>query len=50
MAELKPQLDRGQGLAVLDVRTQQEYAVGHVPGAVNIPLDGPVRRCALGTA
>ena len=40
MAELKPQLDRGQGLAVLDVRTQQEYAVGHVPGAVNIPLDG----------
>ena len=40
MAELKPQLDRGQGLAVLDVRTQQEYAVGHVPGAMNIPLDG----------
>ena len=40
MAELRPQLDRNQGLAVLDVRTQQEYNVGHVPGAINIPLDG----------
>lgn len=24
---------------VLDVRTRAEYASGHVPGAVNIPLD-----------
>ena len=22
---------------VLDVRTEQEYASGHIPGAVNIP-------------
>jgi rhodanese-related sulfurtransferase len=24
---------------VIDVRTPEEYAAGHVPGAVNVPLD-----------
>lgn len=28
-----------QGAPVVDVRSSQEYAAGHVPGAVNIPLD-----------
>ncbi|MDZ4064895.1 MAG: rhodanese-like domain-containing protein [Coriobacteriia bacterium] len=28
-----------EGVAVLDVRTAGEYAAGHVPGAVNIPID-----------
>lgn len=27
-----------QGALILDVRTPQEYAGGHVPGAVNLPL------------
>ncbi|MDV9193726.1 rhodanese-like domain-containing protein, partial [Streptomyces sp. SR27] len=27
------------GLTVVDVRTPGEYASGHVPGAVNVPLD-----------
>lgn len=27
------------GATVLDVRTEQEFAAGHVPGALNIPLD-----------
>lgn len=28
-----------QGAQVVDVRSAQEYAAGHVPDAVNIPLD-----------
>lgn len=28
-----------QGALVLDVRTPEEYATGHVPGAVNVPHD-----------
>ncbi len=28
-----------QSLFVLDVRTPEEYAAGHLPGAVNIPHD-----------
>jgi len=27
------------GTLVLDVRTPQEFAGGHVPGAVNVPID-----------
>lgn len=26
-------------VAIVDVRTQQEFAAGHIEGAVNIPLD-----------
>ena len=28
-----------EGARVVDVRTPQEFAAGHVPGAVNIPFD-----------
>ncbi|MDP2182544.1 MAG: rhodanese-like domain-containing protein [Actinomycetota bacterium] len=28
-----------EGVTVLDVRTAGEFAAGHVPGAVNIPID-----------
>src|SRR5690606_13736720 len=31
---------------VLDVRTHEEYVVGHVPGAVNIPHDQAAARIA----
>lgn len=31
---------RESGARVLDVRSPQEYARGHVPGAVNVPLEG----------
>lgn len=37
------------GARVVDVRTPEEYAMGHVPGAVNIPLSVlPVRLAELG--
>lgn len=35
--ELRAALERGTGLAVVDVREPFEYEYGHVPGAVNIP-------------
>lgn len=44
--ELKQKMQNGEELLVLDVRTEEEFAgsLGHVPGAVNIPLDMLDRR------
>lgn len=38
-AALKGDLDAGKVKLLVDVRTPEEYAGGHVPGAKNIPLD-----------
>ena len=38
-AELARRLAAGEELTVLDVRDPSEYAAGHVPGAMLIPLD-----------
>jgi ArsR family transcriptional regulator len=35
---------RKRGLVVLDVRPRDEYAAGHIPGALSIPLDELERR------
>jgi phage shock protein E len=35
-----------QGALLLDVRTQREFAAGHIPGAMNIPIDGLSARIA----
>lgn len=34
----------GQGVTLLDVREPGEFAQGHLPGAVNVPMGGLVSR------
>lgn len=36
--DLLAALEREQAPLVLDIRTHQEFRAGHVPGAVNVPL------------
>lgn len=31
--------ERRPSMAVVDVRSSEEFAAGHVPGAVNVPLE-----------
>lgn len=38
-AELNTRLSQGERFQMIDVRTPQEYAQGHVPGAMNLPMD-----------
>jgi len=38
-ADLHARRTRGDAPVVIDVRTRDEYAAGHVPGAVHIPFD-----------
>ncbi len=35
--EVKELLDVGETFPIVDVRTPEEYAEGHIPGAINIP-------------
>ena len=37
--EAKEIMDSSEGYIILDVRTQEEYAQGYIPGAVLFPLD-----------
>lgn len=37
-AQLEAMMGDGQPLVILDVRTVGEFAAGHLPGSVNIPL------------
>ena len=45
-ALLEHQSRHPEHLFVLDVRTPQEYAAGHVPGAVNVPQEQLASRLA----
>lgn len=36
--ELQARMDRGE-IVLLDVRPEEEYAAGHIPGAVSIPIE-----------
>ena len=38
-ADLASRIEAGDAPFILDVRSPEEYAGGHVPGAVNIPFD-----------
>jgi rhodanese-related sulfurtransferase len=35
---VKARLDAGEKVFILDVREESEFAAGHIPGAVNIPI------------
>ncbi|HUP94969.1 MAG TPA: rhodanese-like domain-containing protein [Burkholderiales bacterium] len=35
--DLKVAIENGQKVAVIDARSPQAYALGHIPGAINIP-------------
>ena len=37
--ELAARIEAGKPPIVLDVRTAEEYAAGHIPGAINLPHD-----------
>lgn len=39
VAELRARIDEGGTAVLLDVRPSDEYAAGHIPGALSIPID-----------
>jgi tRNA 2-selenouridine synthase len=43
-------LARPPGTPVIDVRTPDEFAMGHIPGALNVPLFSNEERAEIGTA
>ena len=45
-AELHARGESGEAPVVIDVRTPDEYASGHIPGAINIPFDQIAQRIA----
>lgn len=49
--DLKAMIDRGEEITVLDVRSPMEFKMGHVPGAINLPLgSAPANAPALDPA
>jgi rhodanese-related sulfurtransferase len=39
LQELRATLRSEENVGVLDVRSAAEFAIGHIPGAVNIPME-----------
>jgi rhodanese-related sulfurtransferase len=39
VAALTQRLEQGEAVQIIDVRSPGEYAAGHIPGAVNIPME-----------
>lgn len=46
---IKEFLEQGKEYAIIDVRTPAEFAQGHIPGAVNIPIFTDEERVIIGT-
>jgi rhodanese-related sulfurtransferase len=44
--ELNDRLARGERFQLMDVRSEREYAEGHVPGAMNLPMEQAEARLA----
>ncbi|SFD96815.1 Rhodanese-related sulfurtransferase [Paenibacillus catalpae] len=38
LEELRKRMDRGE-VVLIDVRPEEEYAAGHIPGAISIPIE-----------
>ncbi|HXV98610.1 MAG TPA: tRNA 2-selenouridine(34) synthase MnmH, partial [Anaerolineae bacterium] len=47
--ELDAFLQTGDSLPIIDVRSEAEYAKGHIPGSINIPLLTNEQRVQVGT-
>ena len=45
-AQLSKELGQGKKVLVIDVRTPEEFATGHIPGATNIPVEDLSKRIA----
>ncbi|MEQ1822432.1 MAG: rhodanese-like domain-containing protein [Fimbriimonadaceae bacterium] len=45
-SELKSRLDSGSRFQLIDVRSSQEFSAGHLPCAVNLPLEQVASRTA----
>jgi phage shock protein E len=45
--ELQARMAKGDAPLVVDVRTPQEYAAGHIPGAINVPHEEVASHVAL---
>lgn len=43
IAEVQGRPRPGEGAAIVDVRSTEEFAASHIDGAVNIPLEALVR-------
>ena len=37
--ELKGMMERDENINIIDVRQPEDYAKGHIPGAINLPKD-----------